>query len=189
MGVFAGTSSWPPAFAQATTLAMVAASSAFECASGTPTSDAGHGGMYFDATTAPMPSEMRLASPAFWSCQCSPPTSPLAWQAAQLAASTGSISFLYDGPVPDFAGPARAPSCSGTFNFAASTAVMSMLRATSSEVLTSPTRLIGPTPNVDIFTVVFAEITNSSPDCRPVDFHSTGASTPLTFSLPRITKS
>src|ERR1700754_3000979 len=81
------TSGGPPACDHFTIAARTLGSSCFEWLSGTPMSDAGHGGMYFASTTVPMPSEIFAASAAVVSVQCAAPTCPAAWHDAQFACS------------------------------------------------------------------------------------------------------
>ena len=69
-------------------------SSCFEWRSGTPTFDAGHGGMYFAWTTVPMPSAIFGASPALSSVQCAAPTAPVLWHEAQFACEHGHDNGL-----------------------------------------------------------------------------------------------
>src|SRR5450432_227323 len=96
--VDAGTSSFPPAFDHATIAATLLASSCFECSNGTPTFDAGHGGMYFASTTVPIPSATVAASPAVSYRQWAAPTWPVVWHDAQFALRMGMTTFWNEGP-------------------------------------------------------------------------------------------
>src|SRR6478752_1188343 len=98
IGVERDTSSGPPAFAQAASVDSCAGLRTRRCASGTPLSDAGHGGMYFVSVTVRMPSATAAASPAVSRRQCSEPTSPLLWHDAQLPSRIGRTAEANDGP-------------------------------------------------------------------------------------------
>src|SRR5690348_6381441 len=103
-----------------------------------------------------MPSETAAASPAVASDQCTAPTSPGLWHEAQFARSNGITVFLNDGPCACFAFSVGVGIVVGTENFVGSIAVRCIVSVTSSDVLTSPATLIGPTPKRDIFVCAVA---------------------------------
>ena len=78
------------------------------------------------------------------------------WHDAQLACSAGITTSLNDGLSLLWDPSLGAAMRSGTVNFDGSSAVSCIVSVTSSPVLTSPAMLIGPMPNVDIFTVAVA---------------------------------
>src|SRR3954454_12155378 len=154
--VVSGTSSGPPAWDHWTIASIVDWSRRFEFRSATPCGDAGHGGMYPASTTEPMPSEILAASAAVASVQCAAPTWPARWHDAQFASSAGMITRANEGLFFARGADAGAAIEPGIVNFDGSRAVRCIVSVTSSEVLTRPAMLIGPMPNVDIFTFAVA---------------------------------
>ena len=78
------------------------------------------------------------------------------WQEAQFASITGSTAFSNDGLWPERGADFGGEMDAGITWFDGSSATSFIVRSTSSPVLTSPAMLIGPMPNVDIFTLVLA---------------------------------
>ena len=73
-------------------------------------------------------------------------------------------------------------------NFDGSSAVSFIVRVTSSEVLTRPAMLIGPMPNVDIFTLVVAVAVSLPPVRFASTAHVAGAGVFFTVSWLCIVK-
>src|SRR5258708_24060396 len=76
----------------------------------------------------------------------------------------------------------------GMVNFDGSSAVNFSVSVTLSEVLTSPAILIGPIPNVDIFTLAVAVAVSFPPATVASTFHVAGAGVRFTVSLVFIAK-
>jgi hypothetical protein len=93
-----------------------------------------------------------------------------------------------DGLSPGRGAEAGAAIDVGMLNFDGSSAVSLIVSVTSSPVLTSPAMLIGPMPNVDIFTFAVAVAVNLPSATEASTFHVTAAGTFFTVSWLRIVK-
>ena len=145
--------------------------------------------MYPVPTTEPMPSEILAASAAVSSVQCAAPTWPGLWHDAQLACSDRHDRRSRTTGCPSARGAdAGAAIAVGTVNFDGSSAVSFIVSVTSSEVLTSPAMLIGPMPNVDIFTFAVAVAVSLPPATLASTFHVTAAGVCFTVSWLDIVK-